>query len=88
MKYGLILHRIQFKTTQFYCMQTDEKNLQQGVTGQGNDITNTQQAEMDAKVNATEKSKKDHHNSAIYATSHLHSAVHHVKPKHSTHIDL
>ncbi len=33
-------------------------------------------------------SKHDHHNSAIYATSHVHSAVGHVKPHHSTRIDL
>ncbi len=32
--------------------------------------------------------KHDHHNSAIYAASHVHSAVHHVKPRHSTRIEL
>lgn len=30
----------------------------------------------------------DHQHSAMYAASHLHSAVHHVKPRHSTAIEL
>lgn len=30
----------------------------------------------------------DHQHSAIYAASHVHSAVHHVKPHHSTRIEL
>ena len=32
--------------------------------------------------------KHDHHTSAMYAASHVHSAVHHVKPHHNTRIEL
>ena len=37
---------------------------------------------------AEAETKHDHHTSAIYAASHLHSAVNHVKPHHNNRLDF
>gem|GEM_PF-4977923 len=37
---------------------------------------------------SSDQVRQDHQHSAIYAANHVHSAVHHVKPRHNTRIEL
>ena len=64
-----------------------ETNTQETIKEQETMLPVDQQ-ENTAQQGNEEKQKQNHHNSASYAASLVHSAVKHVHPHHKTRIDL
>lgn len=64
-----------------------ETNVQETIKQQQN-TQPVDQPENTMQQGAEEKEKQNHHNSASYAASLVHSAVTHVHPHHKTGIDL